>query len=141
MDKHACDCVKIDKKMMSERTPPFFQFQTTYPLPHAVVFSKPYSSWGVTNGALEEWRVRKYYETSQSAPLVLLGNRMFFAIDRILNNGIIIFYHDQWPLRMINPPPKVTPPMILSFSQNYAINSVQFVCFLNFQDFVNFQSR
>ena len=70
---------------------PFFQFQTTYPLPHAMFFSKPYSSWGVTNGAFEEWRVRKYYETNPLALLVLLGNRMLFVIDRILNNGILSF--------------------------------------------------
>ena len=52
------------------------------------LFSKPA---GVTNDAFEEWRVRKYYETNQLALLVLLGNRMFFVIDRILNNGILSF--------------------------------------------------
>ena len=52
------------------------------------LFSKPA---GVTNDAFEEWRVRKYYETNQLALLVLLGNRMFFVIDRILNNEILSF--------------------------------------------------
>ena len=51
----------------------------------------PYSGWGVTNGAFEERRVRKYYETNPLALLVLLGNRMLFVIDRILNNGILSF--------------------------------------------------
>ena len=51
----------------------------------------PILGWGVTNGAFEEWRVRKYYETNPLALLVLLGNRMLFVIDRILNNGILSF--------------------------------------------------
>ena len=32
-------------------------------------------------------------------------------------------------------------PIICSFSQNHAMNSVRFAFFLNFQDLINFQSR
>ena len=79
---------------------PFFNFRLPIPFPHPVVFPN-HTRLGVTNGAFEEWNVLKYYETIPLALLILLGNRMFFVADRILNNRISSCYHDQWFLQMI----------------------------------------
>ena len=162
MDKHAYDCVKIDKKMIVWMDTSLFSISDyVSPSPCRGFFQLGGHEW-------RPWRMArsKVLRNQSIGSTGTFGKSNVFRHRSNSEHWNISFYHDQWLLQMISylliilmlwnqcglcylkvipPPPislkKVTTPMILSFSQNYAINSVRFAFFLNFQDLVNFQSR